>query len=151
MIWGAADGIIIKIKCTVNVLCLNHINITPAPSTPPLPQSVGKLSSMKAVPGAKNFGDHCSKWSGNIRFIAMISFWLSLEGQKQNSLGFPGGSHGKEFACNAGDSGSIPRLAKISWRREWPLTPVFLPGEFHGQRSLVGYTPWGCKELVMTE
>ena len=81
----------------------------------------------------------------------MISFWLSLEGQKQNSLGFPGGSHGKESACNAGDSGSIPRLAKISWRRKWPLTPVFLPGEFHEQRSLVGYTPWGCKELVMTE
>ena len=29
--------------------------------------------------------------------------------------------------------------------------PVFLPGEFHGQRSLVGYSPWGCKELDMTE
>ena len=50
-------------------------------------------------------------------------------------MGFPGGSDGKEFACNAGDSHSIPRLA-ILWRREWPSTPVFLPLEFHGQRSL---------------
>ena len=36
-------------------------------------------------------------------------------------------------------------------RREWPPAPVFLPGEFHGQRSLAGYTPWGHKELDMTE
>ena len=32
------------------------------------------------------------------------------------------------------------------WRREWQLTPVFLPGEFYGQRSLAGYSPWGHKE-----
>ena len=37
------------------------------------------------------------------------------------------------------------------WRRAWQLTPVFLPGEFHGQRSLVGYSPWGCKEPDTTE
>ena len=36
-------------------------------------------------------------------------------------------------------------VRKIPWRREWLLTPVFLPGEFHEQRSLVGYTPWGCR------
>ena len=37
------------------------------------------------------------------------------------------------------------------WRREWQPTPVFLPGEYHGQRSLVGYSPQGHKELGMTE
>ena len=37
------------------------------------------------------------------------------------------------------------------WRKEWPPTPVCLPGEFHGQRSLVGYNPWGRKESDMTE
>ena len=37
------------------------------------------------------------------------------------------------------------------WRREWLSTPVFLPVEFHGQRSLVGYSPWSHKELDMTE
>ena len=39
----------------------------------------------------------------------------------------------------------------ISWRREGLLTPVFLPGEFCGQRLRVGYSPWGCKELYITE
>ena len=38
-----------------------------------------------------------------------------------------------------------------NWRRKWQPTPVFLPGESHGQRSLVGYSPWGCKESDMTE
>ena len=33
----------------------------------------------------------------------------------------------------------------IPWRTEWQVTPVFLPGEFHGQRSLAGYSPWGLK------
>ena len=42
-------------------------------------------------------------------------------------------------------------VGKIPWRREWKPTPVFLPGEFHGQKSLVGYSPWGRKELDMTE
>ena len=37
------------------------------------------------------------------------------------------------------------------WRREWQPTPAFLPGEFHGQRSLAGYSPWGRKELDTTE
>ena len=50
--------------------------------------------------------------------------------------GFPGIPDGKESACNAGDLGSIP--GKISWRRAWQPTPVFLPREFHGQRSLAG-------------
>ena len=42
-------------------------------------------------------------------------------------------------------------VGKIHWRKVWQLTPVFLPGEFHGQRSLVGCSPWGLKELDMTE
>ena len=42
-------------------------------------------------------------------------------------------------------------VRKIPWRGEWLPTPVFLPGEFHGQRSLAGYRPWGCKESDMIE
>ena len=38
-------------------------------------------------------------------------------------------------------------VGKIPWRREWQLIPVFLPGEFHGQRSLAGYSPWGQKRV----
>ena len=56
------------------------------------------------------------------------------------------GSDGKDSACNAGDPGSIPGLGRFPWRREWQPTPVFLPGEFHGQRSLADYSPWGHKE-----
>ena len=42
--------------------------------------------------------------------------------------------------------GFDPWVRKIPWRREWQPTSVFLPGESHGQRSLAGYGPWGCKE-----
>ena len=64
---------------------------------------------------------------------------------------FSGGSVGKESACNTGDCLQYrrprfdPWVRKIPWRRKWPPTPVFLPGEFHGQRSLAGYSPWGHK------
>ena len=44
-----------------------------------------------------------------------------------------------------------PWVGKIPWRRTWQPTPVFLPGESHGQRSLVGYGPWDRKESDMTE
>ena len=48
------------------------------------------------------------------------------------------------------DPGFDPQIGKIPWRREWQPTPVSLPREFQGQRSLVGYSPWGHKELDMT-
>ena len=51
-----------------------------------------------------------------------------------------------QSACNAGDLGLIPRVGKISWRRERLPTPVFWPGEFQGW-----YSPWGRKELDTTE
>ena len=63
---------------------------------------------------------------------------------------FPGGSDGQESSCNAGDLGSIPG-GEIPWRRAWQPTLVFLPEESHGQRSLVGYSPWDCKESDTTE
>ena len=44
-----------------------------------------------------------------------------------------------------------PWVKKVPWRRAWQPTPVVLPGESHGQRSLAGYSPWGCKELNTTE
>ena len=55
----------------------------------------------------------------------------------------------------AGDArvlGLIPGWGgKIPWRRAQQPTPVFLPGKFHEQRNLAGYSPWGCKELYTTE
>ena len=49
------------------------------------------------------------------------------------------------------ETGFDPWVGKIPWRRKWQPTPVFLPGEFHGWRSLVGYSPWDHKESDMTQ
>ena len=54
-------------------------------------------------------------------------------------------------AGNTRDAGSIPGSGLIPWSMKWQPTPVFLPGESHGQRSLVGYSPWFRKELDTTE
>ena len=47
--------------------------------------------------------------------------------------------------------GFDPRVGKIPWRSKWQPTLIFLPGKSHGQRNLVGFSPWGCKESDMTE
>ena len=52
---------------------------------------------------------------------------------------FPGGSEVNASARNAGDQGLIPGLGRFPWRKKWQPTPVFLSGESHGWRSLVGY------------
>ena len=57
----------------------------------------------------------------------------------------------KNAPANVGDSGFIFGVSKITCGRQWQPTPVFLPGKSHGQRSLVGYSPWGCKESDTTE
>ena len=66
-------------------------------------------------------------------------------------MGFPGSSAGKESACNAGDLCSIPGLGRSPGEGNGCPLGVFLPGEFHGRRSLVGDSPWDCKELDSTE
>ena len=64
-----------------------------------------------------------------------VPWWLSRE----------------ESACQCRRLGFDPWVGKISLRRKEQPTPVFLPGEFHGHKSLVGYSPWGFKESDMTE
>ena len=66
----------------------------------------------------------------------------------QSLWGFPGGPDGKESACNAMFD---PRVGKTPWRRECLPIPVFLPGEFHGQRHLAGCSPQGRRETDTTE
>ena len=63
--------------------------------------------------------------------------------------GFPSGARGKESTCQCRRPKGCwfdPWVGKIPWRRKWQPIPVPLPGKSHGQRSLVGYSPWGCKE-----
>ena len=59
-------------------------------------------------------------------------------------------SHRNE-QTNAGDPGLIPGLGRSTGEGVWQPTPIFLPGEFHWQRSLVGYSAWSCKESHTTE
>ena len=52
--------------------------------------------------------------------------------------------------ADTGDSGSIPGSGRYPAGEKWQPNPVFLPGKFHEQRSLGGYSPWGCKESDTT-
>ena len=72
------------------------------------------------------------------------------ENIKKKPLEAVGGSDGQESACNAGDGrpGFDPWVGKIPWRRTWQPTPVFLPEESHGWRSLEGYSPWVTKSQI---
>ena len=79
-----------------------------------------------------------------IGIISVISFG--------GIFGFRGGSEVKASASNAGDLGSIPGLGRSPGEGNGnPLQSVFLPGESHGRRSLVDYSPWGRKESDTTE
>ena len=64
----------------------------------------------------------------------------------------PSGSVVRHQPANAGGRrcGFAPWVGKVHWRRAWQPTPGFVPGESHGQRSLVGYSLWGCKESDTT-
>ena len=67
----------------------------------------------------------------------------------KDSLCFPGSPVVKNLPADVGDNGFDPWVGKIAWqwRRQWQPTPVFLPGESHGQRSLAGYSPWGHERV----
>ena len=66
--------------------------------------------------------------------------------------GQPGGQDGwHQERVNIGLNIPCPRLPRLPWRRKCQPTSVFLPRKSHGQRSLVVYSPWGCKELDTTE
>ena len=77
------------------------------------------------------------RWANKTkRLIVMIS---------KSILELPRWLGGKESTCQCRILGLDPWVGKIPWRRKWQPTPVFLPGKSSGQRSLVGYSPWGHK------
>ena len=72
----------------------------------------------------------------------------------QREGGFPGGTRSEELPYQSRRYkryGFDPWIRMIPQRRAWQSTLVFLSGEYHGQRSLVGCSPYGCKELDLTE
>ena len=88
--------------------------------------------------------------------VGELDFWgpESLSISMGNHMGFPTWLSAKESTCQCRRQRRFVFnlwVRKIPWKRKWQLTPVFLPGKFHGQRSLVGYSPFCCKELDTTE
>ena len=90
----------------------------------------------------------------------ILSTWImkkmtqKLTTIKLHKRDFPGGTSGKEPACQCRTCMRCwldPWVGMIPWRRTWRPTTVFFPGESHGQRSLESYSPWGCKELDTSE
>ena len=88
-----------------------------------------------------------------------LFFWLihvCINNRKHGLLNrsFPGGISGKEPTCQCRRHKRHrfnPWVGKVPWRRKWQPTPVFLPGESHGQKSLVDYSPYSHIELDVTE
>ena len=83
-----------------------------------------------------------------------LPFQFNFPRQLMLSIGLPRWLSGKESACQCRRHqrcGFNPWVRKIPWRRKWQPTPVVFPGESYGQRSLMGYTAWGRKELETSE
>ena len=89
-----------------------------------------------------------SKESDRTERLSIAQHRLTLE---MNDQGLPEGPVVKDFAFQYKGCEFVPWVRKVPWGGKWQSTPVFLPGEFYGQRSLVGYSPWGRKELDVTE
>ena len=99
---------------------------------------------------------------GGLWFMESLGYDLAIKPpppflflvRNTSHLGFPDGTSGKEPACQCRrckKCGFNSWVGKILWRKAWPPTPVFLPGESLGHRRLVGYSTQGLKELGTTE
>ena len=105
----------------------------------------GEFTLTVEKPNKYNFVRWSWLTSRVIRYINGIHLWCDI----MRVAGFPGGTSGKEPSCQCRRHvryGFNPWVRKIPWRRAWQPTPVFLPGQSHGQRNLAGYSPWGHKE-----
>ena len=102
---------------------------------------IESLDERKAYPGLRNIFPR--EWK--------VLCCKDLCSSKKNLWGFPGGTSDKKPSWQCRRPGFNPWVGKIPWRKAWQPTPVFLPGESHGQRSLAGYSAWVCKESDITE
>ena len=87
-------------------------------------------------------------WCAAVLGVAKNRTWLSDSTTTTRKRGLPWWLSGKESACQCRRRRFYLWVRKIPWRKKWQPTPVFLHGKSHGQRSLVGYSPWGCKSLT---
>ena len=94
-------------------------------------------------PLEKEMAPHSSTLAWKIPWTEKPGRLQSMGSQRvgHDTVGFLGGTSGKEPSCRWRRHGFNPWVGKIPWRRAWQPTPAFLSGESHGQRSLVGYSP----------
>ena len=93
-------------------------------------------------------------WWASVHRVAKSQTQLKQLSAHTWGIGFPGGTGGREPTCQCRRCkrcGFDPQVGKISWRRAWQPSPVFLPRESQGERLWVGYSPLGQKELDTTE
>ena len=92
---------------------------------------------------------------GSPRILEWVAYPFSSGSSRPRKLYLEEGSHsGKESACQSRRRKRCkfnPWVGKIPWSKKWHPTLVFLPRKFHGLRSLMDYSPWGCKKSDMTE
>ena len=91
-----------------------------------------------------------SPWVCEIQYWKQSLYTLINRIMVQPLSGLPWWLSGKESTCQCRRPGPDPLVGKMPWRRKWQPTPVCLPGKFHGQRSLVGYSPRGRKRVDIT-
>ena len=122
--------------CLLPLLNSHHSPCSLLPTLPPCCSA--------PAPGPLHKWSFCLMCLGQSCFLRNSSLILTLAG----------GASDKEPACQCRGCqrcGFSPWVTKIPWRRAWQPTPVFLPGESHGQRSLEGYSPWDRRESDMTK
>ena len=125
------------------MLFLNHICVK---------SSTKKLSMLLLFP-LKSSAKFLARYFGPLWSGPHLPLQLDLT-SALHCLGLPWRYSGKESTCQfkrCKRYGFDPWVLKIPWRRKWQPTPVFLSGKLHGQRSMVGYSPQGYKELDVTE
>ena len=106
--------------------------------------------STSALGSEKGRPNHQTAENSRLQVLAPASFCL-LNTHAHPFWGLPWWLRRPSVRLRCGRPGLDLWVGKIPWRRKWQPTPASLPGKFHGRRSLAGYSPWGPKELDMTE
>ena len=112
------------------------------PLTPKMLWKRLRAPALESEPRAGSPGELLGNADSRVLAFPLLIF-VSLK--PRGAVDFPSGASGKEFGCQCRRckrQGFDPWVGKIPWWRAWQPTAVFLPGTFHGQRSLAGYSPW---------
>ena len=84
-------------------------------------------------------------------YLGQNRMFLKEINPRDDEICLIGGATGQEHTCQCRKGMFDPWIGKMLWRRKWQPTPVFLLGKYHGQRNLIGYSPWGHKQADTTE